>query len=276
VSSDVRVRPPPSVRKESEPVREPGLAANECALSGVGFECSALRTWKMKPAGCWPPAGNRVGRVTARGIKTSVFRQGKRTRPVRAPVRSGLGARALGIRASAFRREDEAARRAATGLNPAGRESAGVRVLRLPLATTQPVDGACPINRYRAVRLRGGQLAGSQAGEGACLISRRHAGSSPARPTIPPWRSGQRSGLLIQGSPVRIGPGGLRVAGVTEARLPSKETTGGSNPSRRTASWSNGRIAGSQPAGRGSTPREATQHSKAPWSMGRTLALQAG
>jgi hypothetical protein len=93
------------------------------------------------------------------GIKTSLFRHGKRTLPVRAPVRSGLGARALGIRASAFRREDEAARRAATGLNPAGRESAGVRVLRLPLATTQPVDGACPINRYRAVRLRGGQLA---------------------------------------------------------------------------------------------------------------------
>ena len=35
------------------------------------------------------------------------------------------------------------------------------RHLRLSLATTQPVDGARLISGYGAVRLRGGQLAGS-------------------------------------------------------------------------------------------------------------------
>jgi hypothetical protein len=37
-------------------------------------------------------------------------------------------------------------------------------------------------------------------------------GSIPRWPTIPPWRSGQRSGLLLQGPSVRIGPGGQGAA----------------------------------------------------------------
>ena len=72
------------------------------------------------------------------------------------------------------------------------------------------VDGACPIHRYCAVRFRGGQpwrdsSVGSErpthdreavssmltlatvgrwpSGDGSCLISRRCAGSNPARPT---------------------------------------------------------------------------------------------
>jgi hypothetical protein len=36
---------------ESEPDRVPGLAANECADNAVGFDCSALRSRKMKPPG---------------------------------------------------------------------------------------------------------------------------------------------------------------------------------------------------------------------------------
>lgn len=46
---------------------------------------------------------------------------------------------------------------AGSGLNPEGRASAGGRDLRHLLATTQLVDGACLIRRYRAVRFRGGQ-----------------------------------------------------------------------------------------------------------------------
>jgi hypothetical protein len=69
----IRVRIPSSARndKENEPARVPGLAANECAPHGVGFDCSVLRAF--------------------------------------------------------------------------------------PLVTTHPVDGACLMNRYCAVRLRGGQ-----------------------------------------------------------------------------------------------------------------------
>jgi hypothetical protein len=44
---------------------------------------------------------------------------------------------------------------AATGLNPAGRVSAGVRVLRLPLVTTRPVDETSLIRRRRGVQLPG-------------------------------------------------------------------------------------------------------------------------
>src|ERR1700759_1074675 len=46
---------------------------------------------------------------------------------------------------------------AGSGLDPGGRAGAGGRDLRYPLATTQLVDGACLIRRYRAVRFRGGQ-----------------------------------------------------------------------------------------------------------------------
>jgi len=45
---------------ESEPDRVPGLAANECAGNAVGFDCSALRSRKMKPPGAvtaWKASG---------------------------------------------------------------------------------------------------------------------------------------------------------------------------------------------------------------------------
>jgi hypothetical protein len=52
---------PASVSMESEPVREPGLAANECAPAGVAFESSALRLGMVDREGrC--PAGNREPR----------------------------------------------------------------------------------------------------------------------------------------------------------------------------------------------------------------------
>jgi hypothetical protein len=145
--SSMRVRIPPSARndKENEPARVPGLAANECAPHGAGFDCPVLLARKCKPTG----DGN-------------------------CPENSRAARAALWVQLPPF-----------------------------PLATTQPVDGACLMNRYCAVRLRGGQLAGSQAGEGACLISRRYAGSSPARPAPPaPDRTG--TGLLIRTAGVRV------------------------------------------------------------------------
>ena len=52
----VRVGLPLGAPMESEPVRVLGLAANECAPAGVGFDCSALRSRKMKP----PERGYRI------------------------------------------------------------------------------------------------------------------------------------------------------------------------------------------------------------------------
>lgn len=62
-------------------------------------------------------------------------------------------------------------------------QAVGDRHLRFPLGTIHLVDEAILIRWLRRVQLPGAQLAGSQDGEGACLISRRRAGSSPARPT---------------------------------------------------------------------------------------------
>ena len=67
-------------------------------------------------------------------------------------------------------------------MKPEGRVVAGGRDLRHLLATTQPVDGACLISRYSAVRLRGGQLAGGATGERGALIRRR------LRVQVPPGR----------------------------------------------------------------------------------------
>src|SRR5690242_15495826 len=81
---------------------------------------------------------------------------------------------------------------AGSGLNPEGRASAGGRDLRHLLATTQLVDGACLIRRYRAVRFGGGQprrdsSVGSErrahnAEVVSSMLTLATAGSSPARP----------------------------------------------------------------------------------------------
>ncbi len=67
VSSDVRVRLPSGARMESEPARVLGLAANECAPAGVGFDCSALRRMDDEAAGRQPPPRKRVGEETRWG-----------------------------------------------------------------------------------------------------------------------------------------------------------------------------------------------------------------
>ena len=67
MSSDVRVRLPSGARMESEPARVLGLAANECAPAGVGFDCSALRRMDDEAAGRQPPPRKRVGEETRWG-----------------------------------------------------------------------------------------------------------------------------------------------------------------------------------------------------------------
>jgi hypothetical protein len=62
---------------ESEPARVPGLAANECAGNTVGFDCSALRSWRMKP----PGRGHR--------LESEWGSQGPEFRVLRLPPRRG-------------------------------------------------------------------------------------------------------------------------------------------------------------------------------------------
>ena len=139
------------------------------------------------------------------------------------------------------------------------------RHLRLPLAaSTQPVTRPSDkrVPRGSTPRGRTGRWPN---GDGAWPISRRYAGSTPARPT-PRWCNGKHHRLLPGRVRARILGGAPSVAGAMEARQPSKLTGPSSNLGRRTASWSNGRIAGSQPAGRDSTPLGAT--CRVPRSLG--------
>jgi hypothetical protein len=68
---------------ESELGRVLGLAANECALHGVGFDCSALRqgerTARARGSG-WKPDG----RLTPLGVESSVLRHGRCVGAIRA------------------------------------------------------------------------------------------------------------------------------------------------------------------------------------------------
>jgi hypothetical protein len=118
---------------ESEPARVPGSGANGCAGNAVGFEFSALRSPLMgdETTRWWSPSGKRVG-SRGPGIRVLRLPPPVESEPVRwqAPPRKRTGAR----------------------------ERAGAQDLHsLLLATTQLVDGACPIHRYCAVRFRGGQ-----------------------------------------------------------------------------------------------------------------------
>ena len=88
---------------ESEPAGAPGLAANESALHGVGFDCSALRPWMMNRTGAPAPAGNGMGGRPL-VIVSSVIRAWKLNRAGEpAPPRKRLGAQALGFEFSGFR-----------------------------------------------------------------------------------------------------------------------------------------------------------------------------
>jgi hypothetical protein len=62
---------------ESEPDRVPGLAANECAGNAVGFDCSALRSRKMKPPGRGHRLESEWGSVRTLWIMSTVFRRGE-------------------------------------------------------------------------------------------------------------------------------------------------------------------------------------------------------
>ena len=99
---------------ENELAGEPGPAANRYGAQALGIVRSVLRSWTMNPAG----TGHRLeaGRAAQPlGIVRSVVRvvaayageggdtSWKLNQPGLAPVRSGMGARALGIVASNFR-----------------------------------------------------------------------------------------------------------------------------------------------------------------------------
>ena len=87
---------------ESEPAGVPGLAANECALQGVGFDCSALRSTEEDEPARASASGKRTSEQSL-GIVSSVLRTWKVNPPGRAPARTRLGEQSLGIKASAFR-----------------------------------------------------------------------------------------------------------------------------------------------------------------------------
>jgi len=55
----------------------PGLAANECAGNAVGFDCSALRSRKMKPPGRGHRLESEWGSVRTLWIVSTVFRRGE-------------------------------------------------------------------------------------------------------------------------------------------------------------------------------------------------------
>jgi hypothetical protein len=140
----------------------------------------------------------------------------------------------VGRRGSTLR-DGEASRRATAAVPktaerrelPSGSDSRSLRLrMRKPTG-----DGSCLMNRYRSVRFRGGQLAGGQAGEGNCLISRRYAGSSPARPTAPLAPDWTGTWLLPRTAGVRV----LWAARSRRwrnriAQAPSKRKALGSNP----------------------------------------------
>ena len=77
------------------------------------------------------------------------------------------------------------------------------RHLRLPLATTQPVEGAALIRRYGSVRLRGGQL--------------RRILREALRQTHAAGATGQRGRLLSERFRVRL-PGGVLRRGSSEGQ----------------------------------------------------------
>jgi hypothetical protein len=120
---------------ESEPARALGLAANECAAPAVGFDCSALRIWRINPSGC----GTRLGGARAAGTRVlrSPLMDGE-TAEVQSPARTRVGPQGLGRETSAIRAGKLKPPRVAVVLKANGRATAGERDLRLPLARSSP------------------------------------------------------------------------------------------------------------------------------------------
>jgi hypothetical protein len=121
---------------ESEPARALGLAANECAAPAVGFDCSALRIWRMNPSGY----GYRLGSgAKPLGFEFSVLRSWMVKLPrCSPPARTRVGPQGLGRETSAIRAGKLKPPRVAVALKANGRATAGERDLRLPLARSSP------------------------------------------------------------------------------------------------------------------------------------------
>lgn len=85
----------------------------------------------------------------------------------------------------------------------------GYRHLHLPLATTQLVEGACLIRRYRAVRSRGGQpRRDSSGGQSAPLITGRPGVRVPLSPQMAGSSAARAASLyLVNQSRVQSPPG---------------------------------------------------------------------
>src|SRR5437588_3536670 len=101
------------------------------------------------------------------------------------------------------------------------------RVLHHPLATTQLVEGACLIRRYRAVRSRGGQLwRDSSGGQSALLITGRPRVRILSRYRWPVVQSGESAEPISRESAADSTP-----ARPTRRRMPvmSKLSAAGEN-----------------------------------------------
>jgi hypothetical protein len=131
----------------------------------------------------------------------------------------------------------------------------GDRHFHLPLAATQPVDGAALIRRYRSVQLRGGQLVITLRWSSGYLTwpsTKR----MPVRPrhgarTARPCRLWVGSGVFTPRNGVRVSVGLQRVGGVRSPRLAHNQEDAGSNPAPATKSRCSPRSAkrGAAPSG---------------------------
>lgn len=153
---EVRGSNPRRGTKESEPIRDRASLLTSARLRPWA-SIAPLSATEGEVTRRWPPAGNRVGRETVWGSRPPP--SAEESEPARRghPFEAGWARKRWGSGPplSAGKVKPPGA---VTGLNPAGCASTGVRVLRLPLATTQLVDGSCLMNRCCSVRFRGGQL----------------------------------------------------------------------------------------------------------------------
>jgi hypothetical protein len=142
--------------KESEPGRSRASLLTSARLRPWA-SIAPLSAAEDEAVRARPPVGSRAGRPAVWGSRP--LSSARESEPARCghPFEAGWARKRWGSGPplSAGKVKPPGA---VTGLNPAGCASTGVRVLRLPLATTQLVDGSCLMNRCCSVRFRGGQL----------------------------------------------------------------------------------------------------------------------
>ena len=175
---------------ESEPAGVPGLAANVCGQKWLGIRFLHSPRWRMNRSGCRRRLESERARQLAGAHVLRPPLMDSEAAEVRSPARTRAGVKALGGRDLRYPPGRCRAGARAGFERQYGISSRRARHLHLPLATTQPVDGARLISGYSAVRLRGGQLAGSS-GVRAPILYIGNQSPVRFRPGLPfpPWRS---------------------------------------------------------------------------------------